>query len=321
MITALAGGVGASKLLEGLARALPPEELTIIVNTGDDIEMFGLYIAPDLDIVTYTLAGLVNPATGWGLQDESFHCLEGLLRFYGGERWFNLGDRDLATHIFRTHLLKQGVPLSEIADRIRRTLGVASRILPMTDTHTPTTIITDAGAMHFQEYLIKQRAQPVVQGIRFENIEHAQPAPGVLDAIQQSRAVIVCPSNPLISIGPILAVPGVRECLQKTQAKVIAISPVVGGASLKGPTDRMLAQLGHAVSATQIARLYADFLDAFIIDEKDVDSKAEIEALGVPVYVTNTVMSGASEKLALAQITVQVVEEVTSSNGRVELQS
>ncbi len=321
MITALAGGVGASKLLEGLARALPPEDLTIIVNTGDDIEMFGLYIAPDLDIVTYTLAGLVNPMMGWGLNSDTFHCLDSLLRFYDSERWFNLGDRDLATHIFRTNLLKQGVPLSEISERIRRTLGVRARILPMTDTHTPTTIITDAGELHFQEYLVKHRAQPIVQGIRFENIEQAQAAPGVLAAIQQSRAVIVCPSNPLISIGPILAVPGVRAALQQIAAKVIAISPVVGGASLKGPTDRMLAQLGHDVSATQIARLYADFLDAFIVDTQDVGAKAEIEALGLPVYVTNTVMSGANEKLALAQVTVQVVEEVTSSNGRVELRS
>jgi LPPG:FO 2-phospho-L-lactate transferase len=317
MITALAGGVGASKLLEGLARALPPEEITIIVNTGDDIEMFGLYIAPDLDIVTYTLAGLVNPAMGWGVKDDSFDCLDSLLRFYDSERWFNLGDRDLATHIFRTDLLKQGVPLSQIADRIRCSLSVQSRILPMTDQHTPTTIITDAGELHFQEYLVKHRAHPIVQGIRFENIQSALPAPGVLEAIQQSQTVIVCPSNPLISIGPILAVSGVRKCLQQTKAKVIAISPVVGGASLKGPTDRMLAQLGHAVSATQIAELYADFLDAFIIDEKDAMAKAEIEALGLPVYVTNTVMSGASEKLALAQFTVQVVEEVTSSTGRV----
>lgn len=321
MITALAGGVGASKLLEGLVGALPPEELTIIVNTGDDIEMFGLYIAPDLDIVTYTLAGLVNPAMGWGVHGDTFACLDSLLQFYGTERWFNLGDRDLATHIFRADLLKQGVPLSEIADRIRRTLGVKSRILPMTDTHTPTTILTDTGELHFQEYLVKHRAQPFVQGIRFEHIATAQPAPGVLTAIQQSRAVIVCPSNPLISIGPILAVPGVRECLQQTQAKVIAISPVVGGASLKGPTDRMLAQLGHAVSATQIAKLYDDFLDVFIIDQQDAALKAELEALGLPVYVTNTVMSGASEKLALAQFTVQVVEEVTSSNGRVEQQN
>lgn len=315
MLTALAGGVGASKLLDGLTRALPPEQLNIIVNTGDDIEMFGLYIAPDLDIVTYTLAGLVNPAMGWGLQGDTFACLEALLPLYDAECWFNLGDRDLATHIYRTHLLKQGVPLSEIADRLRLKFGVASRILPMTDTHTPTTILTDAGEMHFQEYLVKHRAQPTVQGLRFENIETAQPAPGVTEAILESQAVILCPSNPLISIGPILAVPGVRALLQQTQAKVIAVSPVVGGASLKGPTDRMLAQLGMQVSAAQVARLYADFLDAYILDVQDAQAQAEIEALGLQVFVTNTVMSGASEKLALAQFTVQVIEEVTSSNG------
>jgi LPPG:FO 2-phospho-L-lactate transferase len=315
MITALAGGVGASKLLDGLTRALPPEQLSIIVNTGDDIEMFGLYIAPDLDIVTYTLAGLVNPAMGWGIKDDTFHCLESLLHLYESNRWFNLGDRDLATHIYRTHLLKQGVPLSEIADRLRQALGVGSRILPMTDTHTPTTILTELGELHFQEYLVKHRAQPTVRGIRFENIETAQPAPGVAEAIRESEAVILCPSNPLISIGPILAVPGLRTQLQQTAAKVIAISPVVGGASLKGPTDRMLAQLGMQVSAAQVARLYADFLDAYIIDVQDAPAQAEIEALGLQVFVTNTVMSGASEKLALAQFTVQVIEEVTSSRS------
>jgi LPPG:FO 2-phospho-L-lactate transferase len=207
------------------------------------------------------------------------------------------------------------VPLSEIADRLRQALGVGSRILPMTDTHTPTTILTELGELHFQEYLVKHRAQPTVRGIRFENIETAQPAPGVAEAIRESEAVILCPSNPLISIGPILAVPGLRTQLQQTAAKVIAISPVVGGASLKGPTDRMLAQLGMQVSAAQVARLYADFLDAYIIDVQDAPAQAEIEALGLQVFVTNTVMSGASEKLALAQFTVQVIEEVTSSRS------
>jgi LPPG:FO 2-phospho-L-lactate transferase len=314
MITALAGGVGASKLLEGLARVTAPEELNIIVNTGDDIELFGLYIAPDLDIVTYTLAGLVNPATGWGVNNDTFNCLDSLLSFYDEERWFNLGDCDLATHIYRTHQLRRGVPLSEITDCIRKTLGVRAHILPMTDTHTPTTIVTDTGALHFQEYLVKHRAQPVVRDIRFENIEAAQPAPGVLAAITEAEAVVICPSNPLISIGPILAVPGVRAALQQTAAKVVAISPVVGGASLKGPTDRMLAQLGLNVSATQVAQLYADLLDVFIIDDKDAGARAEIEGLGLQVFVTNTVMSGAAEKLALAQFTVRVIEEFTSSN-------
>jgi LPPG:FO 2-phospho-L-lactate transferase len=301
MIVALAGGVGASKLLEGLSRAMPPENITIIVNTGDDLELFGLYIAPDLDIVTYTLAGVVNPAMGWGVAGDTFHCLDDLVRYSGGERWFNLGDCDLATHIFRTDLRRQGHPLSEIADRIRLTLGVKSRILPMTDTHTPTTILTDDGPLHFQEYLVKRRANVAVKGIRFENIASARPAPGVAEAIRQAEALIICPSNPLISIGPILAVPGLRALLQETKATVAAISPVVGGASLKGPTDRMLAELGMEVSATQVARLYADLLDVYIIDHQDEQAKAQIEQLGMKVFVTNTVMSGPEEKLALAK--------------------
>lgn len=304
MITALAGGVGASKLLDGLSRAMEPEDISIVVNTGDDIEMFGLYIAPDLDIVTYTLAGVVNAETGWGFKDDTFHCLGALAR-YGGERWFNLGDRDLATHIMRTSMLRAGLSLSDTADHIRRSLGVRSRILPMTDSHTPTTILTDEGPMHFQEYLVKRRAQIPVRGVRFEKIEEAHPARGVIEAIRDAKAVIICPSNPLISIGPILAVPGIRDALRETQAVVAAISPVVGGASLKGPTDRMLADLGLEVSAGQVARLYADFLDLYIVDEKDAASRAEIEVLGIKVCITNTVMTGQAEKLALAKRTLE----------------
>ncbi|MGH9845597.1 MAG: 2-phospho-L-lactate transferase [Blastocatellia bacterium] len=306
-ITALAGGVGASKLLDGLVRVAPPEEISIIVNTGDDIEMFGLYIAPDLDIVTYTLAGIVNPATGWGLPGDTFHCLDRLLGYTGDERWFNLGDRDLATHIYRTERLRAGRTLSEVADHIRRMLGVRSRILPMTDTHTPTTIVTAGGDLHFQQYLIKHRAQPRVTAIRFENIESAKPAPGVAEAILDADAVILCPSNPLISTGPILAVPGMRELLKQTSAKIVAVSPVVGGASLKGPTDRMLADLGLEVSAAQVAKLFADFLDVFILDRQDEASAAEIEKMGLKVVVTNTVMSGLEQKMALAQVTLDAL--------------
>jgi LPPG:FO 2-phospho-L-lactate transferase len=309
MITALAGGVGASKFLEGLSRAMSPEELTIIVNTGDDIELFGLYIAPDLDIVTYTLGGMVNPVTGWGVKDDTFHCLDPLLRYTAGERWFNLGDRDLATHIFRTHRLGEGDTLSEIADRIRVALGVKSRILPMTDLHTPTTIVTDEGDMHFQEYLVRRRAQPAVKGIRFEKIESARPAPGVTEAILQADAVIICPSNPLISIGPILAVPGIRDSLRETGAAVAAISPLVGGASLKGPTDRMLADLGMEVSARQVAELYSDFLDIFILDRQDEAARSEIERLGLKVIVTETVMSDADKKLSLAKTTLAALAD------------
>lgn len=303
-ITALAGGVGASKLLDGLKRALPPEALTVIINTGDDIELFGLYIAPDLDIVTYTLAGSVNPATGWGLAYDTFNCLETLLRYDESERWFNLGDRDLATHIFRTAQLRAGHTLAAVTERIRTRLGVAARLLPMTDAHTPTTVITEAGAMHFQEYLVKRRAEPRIKSLRFENIAAASPAPGVAEAILQADAIIICPSNPLISIGPILAVPGLRELLRETPARIAAISPIVGGASLKGPTDRMLAELGMEVSAAQVARLYADFLDVFILDRRDEAERAAIEQLALQVIVTDTVMSGPAEKLLLAQATL-----------------
>jgi len=307
MITALAGGVGASKFLEGLAGVTPPEEISVVVNTGDDMEFFGLYIAPDLDIVTYTLAGLVNPATGWGFSGDTFHCLDWLLRYSESERWFNLGDRDLATHIFRTQMLRSGHTLSEVAERARVTLGVKSQILPMTDTHTPTTVLTAEGEMHFQEYLVKNQARPRVTGLRFENIESARPAPGVAEAILASEAVIICPSNPLISIGPILAVPGLRDLLKKTRAKVAAVSPVVGGASLKGPTDRMLADLGLEVSAAQVARLYADIADIFILDQKDEAIKPEVEQLGLQVVVTDTVMSDLSKKQALAKAVLQAV--------------
>jgi LPPG:FO 2-phospho-L-lactate transferase len=305
MITALAGGVGASKFLDGLSRVAPPEDISIIVNTGDDIEMFGLYIAPDLDIVTYTLAEVVNPETGWGLAGDTFHCLEQLLGYTQTERWFNLGDRDLAAHIFRAQQMRQGRSLSEVAERLRTALGVKSRILPMTDTHTPTTIITAEGEMHFQEYLVKRRAQPKVAGIRFENIESAEPAPGVAEALLSSDAIIICPSNPLISIGPILAVPGMRDLLKRAKAPVIAISPVVGGASLKGPTDRMLADLGMQVSAAQVARLYAGIADVFILDVRDEAAKPEIENLGLKVCVTDTVMSGLEAKIKLAAFALE----------------
>jgi LPPG:FO 2-phospho-L-lactate transferase len=312
-ITALAGGVGASKLLEGLVRAMPPEDLSIIINTGDDIELFGLYIAPDLDIVTYTLAGIVNPSTGWGINDDTFQCLDLLLRYTGGERWFNLGDRDLATHIFRTQMMRDGQSLSEVADCVRTSLGVKSRILPMTNTHTPTTIVTNEGDLHFQEYLIKRRTEPAVKAIRFENIESSVPAPGVAEAIMQAEAVIICPSNPLISIGPILAVPGIREMLKKTRAMVAAISPVVGGQSLKGPTDRMLADLGMEISATQVARLFADFLDIFILDRQDEAAVAEVEQLGLKAIVADTVMSDSEKKLALAKITLAALDQCVTS--------
>jgi LPPG:FO 2-phospho-L-lactate transferase len=307
-ITALAGGVGASKLLGGLIRAVQPEELTIVVNTADDLEILGLHVSPDLDIVTYTLAGEVNPATGWGLAGDSFHCLEQLV-LCGGPTWFRLGDRDLATHLYRTELLRQGRMLSEVTDQIRQKFGVHCHILPMSNDPVTTRIVTDEGLLHIQEYLVKRRAEPRVEEIRWEGIDKARPAPGVVEAILESTAVLLCPSNPLISIGPILGVQGVREALRATSARAIAVSPVVGGRSLKGPTDKMLRDLGWEVSAWQVAQFYRDFLDVFVIDRVDEAQKGAIEQLGLEVIVAHTVMQSLEEKIELAKRLVAFLQE------------
>ncbi|PYU04972.1 MAG: 2-phospho-L-lactate transferase [Acidobacteria bacterium] len=299
-IAALAGGVGASKLLLGLYHECHPKKLTIIANTGDDIVLHGLKISPDLDIITYTLAGIVNSAKGWGFRGETFHALK-RLSVFGRETWFNLGDRDLATHIHRTALLGEGKTLAEAADSIRIALGVKARILPMSNQPVPTIIETREGALHFQEYLVKRRSEPVVRGIRFAGVESAEPAPGVLEAIREAGRILICPSNPLISIGPILAVPGIREALRARKRDVLAVCPIVGGKSLKGPSDRMLAQLGHEVSARGVARLYADFAGIFVVDPADKAQVASIRSLGMEVVVMPTVMNTLPQKRALAR--------------------
>ena len=305
-ITALAGGVGASKLLLGLYDVLPdPSSLTIIVNTGDDIVLHGLKISPDLDIVTYTLAGVIDSTKGWGFRGETFHLLKRLAVF-GRPNWFNLGDRDLATHIHRTAMLDEGKSLSEAAQSIRAALGVKSRILPMSDQPVPTIIDTDEGALHFQEYLVKRRAEPVVRGIRFDGVESARPAPGVLEAIRDAGRILICPSNPLISIGPILAVPGVREALRGRRRDVIAVCPIVGGKSLKGPSDKMLAQGGYDSSAEGVAKLYADFTGAFVIDPEDDAHFSAVRALDMRVFVLATIMKSLSDKRKLARALLQL---------------
>ena len=303
-IVALAGGIGASKLLLGLNRVMDPAELTVIVNTGDDIVMHGLSISPDIDIVTYTLAGLVNPHTGWGFRDETFQAM-GQLAIYGRPEWFHLGDRDLATHIHRTAMLREGVPLSEVADSIRKALGVMATILPMSDQPVPTIIETDQGRLHFQEYLVQRRAEPTVQSISFDGIERARPAPGVLEALEGAHCIVICPSNPLISIGPILAVPGVREAMRKRRNHVVAVCPIVGGKSLKGPSDRMLAQLGHDASALGVARMYQDVCGTMVIDPIDSSQNRAIRSLGVEVVIHPTVMRNLKDKELLARRIMQ----------------
>jgi LPPG:FO 2-phospho-L-lactate transferase len=299
-ITCLAGGVGASKLLLGLYEVMNPRALTIIVNTGDDIVLHGLKISPDLDIVTYTLAGIVDPAKGWGFRGETFHALERLALF-GRDRWFNLGDRDLATHIHRTALLSEGKTLTEAAESIRSSLSVKARILPMSDQPIPTIIESDEGSLHFQEYLVKRRARPIVCGVRFDRVETASPAPGVLQAIRDADRIVICPSNPLISIGPILAVPGIRDALRARKKDVVSVCPIVGGKSLKGPSDKMLAQLGHKSSAAGVAELYCDFTRTFVIDTQDETQRGKIESLGTQVAVMPTVMKTRAQKRKLAR--------------------
>jgi len=300
MITALAGGVGASKLLKGLIEIIKEEDLNIVVNTGDDIEVHGLHISPDLDIVMYTLAGIVDPKKGWGIKEDIFNCLE-MLGKYGLQTWFNLGDKDLATHIYRTYLLKNGYTLSEITKKICKSLGVKVNILPMSDDKVQTIIFTDKGNMHFEEYLIKRQSQDKVLDVKFEGIEKSRPAKGVIHSILKSHTVILCPSNPIVSINPILSVPGIRKALKATKAKVIGVTPIVGGTTIKGPADKLMRGLGFEVSPYGVALLYRDFLDNFIIDNIDEKKKNQIENLGIKVKSTNTIMKNITDKVRLAR--------------------
>ena len=304
MITALAGGVGAARFLTGLVKLVNEEDLSIIVNTGDDIELFGLHVSPDVDIVTYTLAGIVDEEKGWGIKGDTFHCLEALRRL-NQEVWFALGDRDLATHIFRTNLLKGGRKLSEVTAEVARALGLKMAILPMTDDKFETRILTANGSLHFQEYLVKRGSKDKVLGVEFLGADNAKPAAGVIDAVMNAKLVIVCPSNPVVSIGSILAVKGVRDALKQTNAKKVAISPIVAGAPIKGPADKLLRGLGLEVSAYSVAKLYADFLDTFILDTADSAEKEKIEKLGVEVKVANTIMRTFEDKVRLAETVIE----------------
>ena len=285
---------------------VPQNDLTVIVNTGDDMEFYGLHISPDLDIIMYTLAGIVDDEKGWGLKDDTFYCLE-FLRKYGYETWFNLGDRDIATHIHRTMLLNDELTLSEVTNSLSYKLGVKARILPMTNNKFSTKIQTDEGTMHFEEYFVKKNCMGKVLNVFLEGTDVAQPAPGVVESILASELVIICPSNPIVSIGTILSVKGVRDALKRTKGKVVAISPIVGGRAIKGPADKLMSGLGLEVSAFSVAKLYMDFVDVFIIDKVDQAEKERIEALGLKVIVTNTIMKTLYDKIRLAKLALESV--------------
>ena len=303
-VVVLAGGVGAARFLEGVIQVVDPSRVTVIVNTGDDAEFYGLTVSPDVDIVLFTLAGIVEPSQGWGVRDDTFNALDMLDRL-GRERWFLLGDRDLAVHIHRTELLRQGRTPSEVTDDLRRRLDLGVRILPMSDQPVRTTIRTPDGWLPFQEYFVKRRQQDEVLEIRYDGSSDALPAPGLLDAINDAAVVLISPSNPLVSVGTILSLPGVREALRSTDATIVGVSPIVGGATIKGPADRMMRGLGMEVSAVGVARAYADFLDVLVIDQQDADLAAGVEAEGVRAVVTDTIMRTIEVKRALARVALE----------------
>lgn len=305
MITALAGGVGAARFLTGLLKLVKEEELTVIVNTGDDINLFGLHISPDIDIVTYTLAGIVNNEKGWGINADTFNCLN-MLKQFNQESWFNLGDKDFATSILRTNMLKNGVTLSQITAKVACDLGLKLKILPMTNDKFATHIRTPQGSIHFEEYMVKREAKDQVLDVEYIGADTATPAPGVIESIMKANHVIVCPSNPIVSIGTILSIKGVRDALKKSKAKKSAITPIVAGSPVKGPADKLLSGLGLEVSAYSVAKLYADFLNTFIIDKADITEKNRIEELGVEVKIANTLMKDLHSKVELARTVLNI---------------
>ena len=299
MIVALAGGVGGAKMAQGLQAALPPGDLTVVVNTADDFELYGLHISPDLDTVMYTLAGIADPVNGWGVAGDTRNTLEAIAR-YGQEPWFLLGDQDFATHILRTARLRTGMPLSVVTTQLSDALGIQTRIVPMTDNRVATLVETPAGTLEFQDYFVGRRQSDDVLGVAFAGIEQATAHPVALAAIREADGVVIAPSNPIVSVAPILATPGLRETLADAQKPIVAVSPIVGGYALKGPAAQMLATLGHEVSALGVARLYADVIDGFVIDEVDRELGPVIELLGPRVLVTATVMGDEADRRRLA---------------------
>lgn len=297
---ALAGGVGGAKLALGLSRILPPSDLTVVVNTGDDEEFHGLHVSPDVDTVMYTLAGLSNQETGWGITGETFNALE-RLNAYGAESWFNLGDKDLATHIRRTHLLRQGESLSAVTDSLRRALGVAHPIVPMSDDPVRTMLTTTIGELPMQTWFVKRRCEPAVSSIRFAGAERAKPSPLFTQALRDCDALVFCPSNPFISVAPILAVPGVRDAVERFDGARIAVSPIVGGQAIKGPAAKMMGELGIEPSCVGVAKQYRGLCDIFVLDDVDADRAPNIEALGMRAAVTNTMMLTDDDKARLAE--------------------
>jgi LPPG:FO 2-phospho-L-lactate transferase len=309
-VVALAGGVGAARFLRGLVRVVAPEEIVAVVNTGDDRRFYGVHVSPDLDIVTYTLAGVVDPEKGYGLAGDTSVLVDRLGEL-GHESWFRLGDRDFANCLHRTLALQAGRSLAETADALRQSYRVAVRILPMSNDPCPTLVLLGGGRkVHFEEYMVRDGAPSDVEGVDLSAAQLARPAPGVLAALRDARAIVVCPSNPVVSIGPILAVPGVRDAIDASPAPVVGVSPIVGGAPVKGPAAQLLRGLGAEVSARGVARLYARWIDGFVIDERDAEQVGDVEALGLDCRAVDTLMTSPEVAAELARAVLDLAEQL-----------
>ncbi len=310
-IVALAGGVGGAKLAFGLASVLAEDLLAVAVNTADDFEHWGLYICPDLDTVTYTLGGVANPETGWGRRDETWNVMEAIGKV-GGQTWFRLGDKDLATHLERTRRLRGGETLSAVTHDLARRLGARCAIVPMSDDPVRTMVMTEKGELAFQDWFVRLHCEPVVRSLRFAGAAQARPHPALTE-VGSARAVIICPSNPFVSVGPILALPGVRPNLERAYVPRIAVTPIVGGQAIKGPAAKMLAELGHDVSALGVARFYKGLIDGFVLDAQDARLASQIEALGMKVHLADTMMRNDADKERLAGMVLEFVDELARS--------
>ena len=300
MIVVLTGGTGGAKLIEGLVTEIDPAELTIICNTGDDAIFYGLHVSPDIDTITYTLAGIADGAKGWGIKAETFNALD-QLGLLGAPTWFRLGDRDLATHILRTQWLRDGLKLSEVTERLQRERGIKATILPMSNQRIETRVTTPQGEISFQEYFVKERWTPEVTAIRFAGVDQSVPAPGVVEAIRNADAVVICPSNPITSIGPILAVPGISSALKETTAPVVGVSPIIGAAAISGPADKLMIACGREASAVGVARCYWDFMDTLLIAEEDESMIEPIDKIGFHAVGTTIRMVSLDDKRRLAR--------------------
>ncbi|MCP4047380.1 MAG: 2-phospho-L-lactate transferase [Gammaproteobacteria bacterium] len=313
-VITLSGGVGGAKLVLGLSHILPPGQLTVVANTGDDFDHLGLRICPDIDTVIYTLADLANREQGWGRAGETWTFMQ-VLRDLGGEDWFNLGDGDLALHVFRTSRLNNGENLSQVTAEIARSLGIEVKIMPMSDEPVSTMVKTPKGTLAFQHYFVRERCEPVVTGFDFKGIENAHPNPALKPLLaKKTDAIVIAPSNPFVSVDPILSVPGLRSMLRQCRAPIIAVSPIVGGDAIKGPAAKMMGEMGLKASALEIARHYRGFIDALVIDEKDADLAPAILAMGIKVCVAPTVMKDLDDRIELARITLELASRL---NGRV----